>query len=194
MPLKNLLLHLRNSPAMQQNSFLHLTLLPLISSPFLPLFYLFSFAYLTEAIVMSADLCRADMSAELLSYVVILIGTVFVSLHYPISEDGVTASSSALVLPTLVVLMGQQLQNTQAVQPHLSDNPWCRDFAFRTTTTTTKKQQRMVFMVQEEFLLEYMHRFWYTLCLSKWAKEGAQFAESKINCSAFQQKQINALI
>lgn len=143
MPLKNLLLHLHNSPAMQQNSFLLLTPLPLITSPFLPLFYLFSFAYLTEAIVMSADLCRADMPSEILSYVVILIEAVFVSLCYPISEDGVTAPANALPLHHLlflhVVLMGQQLQNSQAAQPHLSDSPWCRDFAFRTTTTTTKK-------------------------------------------------------
>lgn len=104
MPLKNLLLHLQNSPSMQQNSFLLLTPLPLITSPFLPLFYLFSFAYLTEAIVMSADLCRADMSEELLSYVVILIETVFVSLCYPISEDGVTAPANTPPLQHLFFL------------------------------------------------------------------------------------------
>lgn len=44
---------------------------------------------------MSADLCRADMSAQLLSYVIILIETVFVSLYYPISEDGATAPANA---------------------------------------------------------------------------------------------------
>lgn len=146
---------------------------------------------------MSADLCRADRSAELVSYVIILIETVFVSQYYPISEDGVTAPanvpapSSALVLPTLMVLMGQQLQNSQAVQPHSSDSPWCRDFIFR---ITTKKQWRMVFLVQEEYLLQCMHRSWYTLCLSKWAKEGTQFADYNINCSALQQKQTNTLI
>lgn len=104
MPLKNLLLHLHNSPAMQQNPFLLLTLLPLITSPFLPLFYLFNFAYLTQAIVMSADLCRADMSAQLPSYVVILIETVFASLNYPISEDSVIAQATAPPLQHLFFL------------------------------------------------------------------------------------------
>lgn len=56
-----------------------------------------------------------------------------------------------------------------------------------------KKQQRMVFTVQEEYLLECMHRSGYNLCLHKWAKEGAQFADY-LNCSALQQKQINTLI
>lgn len=65
MPLENLLLHLRNSLAMQQNPFLFLTPLLLINHPFLPLFSLFRFAYLTEAIAMPADLCPAHMSAKL---------------------------------------------------------------------------------------------------------------------------------
>lgn len=53
---------------------------------------------------MSADLCRADMSAQLLSYVVILIETVFVSLYYPISEDSVTAPANMPPLQHLFFL------------------------------------------------------------------------------------------
>lgn len=53
---------------------------------------------------MSADLCRADMSAQLLSYVVILIETVFVSLYYPISEDSVTAPANVPPLQHLFFL------------------------------------------------------------------------------------------
>lgn len=53
---------------------------------------------------MSADLCRADMSAELLSYVIILIETVFVSLYSPISEDGVTAPANVPSLQHLFFL------------------------------------------------------------------------------------------
>ena len=71
MPLKNLLLHLHNS-YYAAKLFLW-TPLPLISRPFLPLFSLFSFAYLTEATAMPADLCSAGMSAKLLRYAVILI-------------------------------------------------------------------------------------------------------------------------
>lgn len=53
---------------------------------------------------MSADLCKADMSAELLSYMVILIETVFVSLCYPISEDSVTAPANTPPLQHLFFL------------------------------------------------------------------------------------------
>lgn len=49
----------------------------------------------------------------------------------------------------------------------------------------------MLFMVQEEYLLECMYRSWQTLCLSKWAKEGAQFVEYNINCPAEANKYIN---
>lgn len=171
MPLKNLLLHLHSSPAMQQNSFLLLTPLPLITSPFLPLFYLFSFAYLTEAIVMSADLCRADVPLEILSYVVILIEAVFVSLCYPISEDGVTAPANAPPLHHLLFLhMWCWWVNSYRTVRLLSHT--CQTVPDAETLLLEqqqqqqrKKQQRMVFMVQEEYLLECMHRPWYILCV-----------------------------
>lgn len=71
---------------------------------------------------MSADLCRADMSAELLSYVVVLI-EIFCQPVLPnfrcCNCTSKCASSSALVLPTLVVLMGQQLQNSHTRQTAL---------------------------------------------------------------------------
>lgn len=53
---------------------------------------------------MSADLCRADMSAQLLSYAVILIEIVFASLYYPISEDSATAPATAPPLQHLFFL------------------------------------------------------------------------------------------
>lgn len=91
---ENLLLHLHNSLAMQQTPFLLLTPLPLTDCAFLPLFSLFGFAYLTEAIAMPADLCSADMSAKLLRYAVTLTETAFVSPHCPISEDSVTSPAN----------------------------------------------------------------------------------------------------
>lgn len=187
MPLKNLLLHLHNSPAMQQNSLLLLTPLSSLLPSCLFLFIQFRLSnwghsYVSRSLqsrhvsTTSKLCCYSDRNS--------FCQPVLPNFSRQCNYTSNCTSSSALVLPTPMVPMGQQLQNNQAVQPHLSDSSWCRDFPFR-TTTNMKMQQRMVFMVQEEYLLECLYRSWYSLCLSKWAKEGAQLAEYNINVQHF---------
>lgn len=162
MPLKNLLLHFQNSPSMQQNSFFAFNFPSShrLSLPASVLFIQFRLSNWGHSYVSRSLQSRhVSRTSKLHGYSDrnSVCQSVLPHFRGRCNRTSKHAPSSALVLPPRVVLMGQQLQNSQAVQPHLSDSPRCRDFTFRTTTTTTTKKATKNGIYGAGRILAWMH-------------------------------------